>query len=364
MNSPPHHDQPQKPLLIGITMGCPAGIGPEIILRLHLERELARPAVGSEVTAETGSGPETAVVVLGDPTVLAQCARRLDLAVKISSWQPGQPPRAGALNVLPVSALDPVPLPGRPTVESGRAMGEYITKAVALVQSGELAAMSTCPIGKDMLNAGGYHYPGHTEMLAALCNCSEYAMMMAGARLRVSLVSIHRSLALVPEAVCEEAVVRLLRLTARALQRDFAIPRPRLAVAALNPHAGEGGMFGDEERRIIVPAMTKAAALLGDGVSLTGPRPPDTVFYQASRGDFDAVVAMYHDQGLIPFKLLHFQDGVNVTIGLPIIRTSVDHGTAYDIAGRGVADPASLRAACLMAAEIAANRSARCRDQA
>lgn len=335
-------------------MGCPAGVGPEIILRLHLEREQARQAG----TTETGrQEPAAAAVVLGDLGVLAQCARQLGVKVELNPWQPGQPLGSGALNVLPVTSLAPLPSPGRPTVASGRAMGEYIEQAVALAQSGELAAMVTCPIGKDMLNAGGYHYPGHTEMLATLCNCSEYAMMMAGARLRVSLVSIHRPLSRVPEAVTQEAVVRLIRLTARSLQHDFAVLRPRLAVAALNPHAGEGGMFGDEEKRVIEPAVAQAAALLGREVSISGPRPPDTVFYQASQGDFDAVVAMYHDQGLIPFKLLHFKDGVNVTIGLPIIRTSVDHGTAYDIAGRGVADHDSLRAAFWLAAEIAANRS-------
>ncbi len=384
MTSHPRNENPEKPLLVGITMGCPAGVGPEIILRLHLERELARrgdgdAGAGTAVVANQGGGllschgapqvaasgmamrtsvPEPALVVLGDLGVLEQSARRLGLTVNFNDWRPGCKPLPEALNVLSVSALEPIPQPGRPTPVSGRAMGEYIEKAAALTQSGELSAMVTCPIGKDMLNAGGYHYPGHTEMLATLCNRRKYAMMMAGDRLRVTLVSIHRALAMVPQAVSEEAVTGLVSLTARALLEDFAIARPRIAVSGLNPHAGEGGMFGDEERLVIGPALARAADLLGDQVELSGPWPPDTVFHRAARGDFDAVVAMYHDQGLIPFKLLHFHDGVNVTIGLPIVRTSVDHGTAYDIAGRGVADHASLRAAVLLAAWIAANRAA------
>ncbi|MFH7325512.1 4-hydroxythreonine-4-phosphate dehydrogenase PdxA [Desulfurivibrio sp. C05AmB] len=341
-----------KPRIIGITMGCPAGIGPEIILRLH-----------DEILAGAGAlaAPESGVagwrlVVLGDIGVLAAAARRLGQHVRLKPWQPGTIPDPAELNVLPLSALEPLPQPGRPTVAGGRAMGSYIAEAVALVQAGELAAMTTCPIGKEMLNAGGYHYPGHTEMLAALCNSPEYAMMMAGERLRVTLVTIHRPLGEVVAALDAGAVEQVIRLTAAALRRDFALARPRIAVAALNPHAGEGGMFGHEEKQIIAPAIARVAAEAGDDLALTGPWPPDTVFYRASKGDFDAVVAMYHDQGLIPFKMIHFQDGVNVTIGLPIVRTSVDHGTAYDIAGKGVADHASLRAAVLMAARIAANR--------
>ncbi|HET97474.1 MAG TPA: 4-hydroxythreonine-4-phosphate dehydrogenase PdxA [Desulfurivibrio alkaliphilus] len=322
-------------------MGCASGVGPELLLRFWHDQDQTTPFVP---------------IVLGDIGVLANCARQLNLTVPLKLWQPGQIPREDALNVLPVSQLDPLPAWGHPTVASGRAMGACIVEAVRLIQAGELAAMVTCPIGKDMLNAGGYHYPGHTEMLAALSNAPEYAMMMAGERLRVTLTTIHRPLAEVASALSCQGITRLLLLTARALRVDFAMEHPRLAVAGLNPHAGEGGMFGREEIEIIAPAVARANELAGGEFTVSGPFPPDTVFYQASRGKYDAVVAQYHDQGLIPFKLLHFRDGVNVTIGLPIIRTSVDHGTAYDIAGRGLADPASLKAAFRLAGRIALNR--------
>jgi 4-hydroxythreonine-4-phosphate dehydrogenase len=176
---------------------------------------------------------------------------------------------------------------------------------------------------------------------------------MAGATLKVTLVTIHQALAEVPGAITKEAVLRMIGITGRALRDDFGIPRPRLAVAGLNPHAGEGGMFGDEEQRVIGPAVAEGR---GAGWLVEGPFPPDTVFHKAVAGQFDAVVCMYHDQGLIPFKLLHFSDGVNVTLGLPMVRTSVDHGTAYDIAGKGLAEPTSLAAAVAMAEVIVANR--------
>jgi len=211
----------------------------------------------------------------------------------------------------------------------------------------------TCPIAKTTLQAAGYSFPGHTEMLASLCGATDYAMMMAGEKLRITLVTIHTALADVPELITEASVIRLIRITGRALRGDFGMQNPRMAVAGLNPHAGENGLFGEEESRAIKPAID---AMSAEGWRVSGPFPPDTVFVKAAAGEFDAVVCMYHDQGLIPFKLLHFEDGVNVTLGLPIVRTSVDHGTAYDIAGRGLASPASLAAAYGMAARIAGNR--------
>jgi 4-hydroxythreonine-4-phosphate dehydrogenase len=324
--------------ILGITMGCPVGIGPEIILRFHLEHGGA-----------TGFAP----VVLGDSGVLARCRDELALDLEIVDWHPGERPKSGAVNVLPLSDLGRDLQWGRPDAVTGRAMGGYIESAVRLIRAGSLAGMVTCPISKGPLNLGGYPYPGHTEMLADLCGGGDYAMMLAGGRLRVTLVTIHVGLARVPALLTAAKIARLIEITGQALRRDFGLAQPRLAVAALNPHAGESGMFGDEERRLIEPGLALAAAA---GWPAAGPFPPDTVFHQAAAGRFDAVVCMYHDQGLIPFKLLHFEDGVNVTLGLPIVRTSVDHGTAYDIAGRGVASPASLAAAFRLAAEIVTNR--------
>ena len=235
-------------------------------------------------------------------------------------------------------------------------MGRYIEEAVRGILGGELSAMVTCPIAKKTLQLAGYSYPGHTEFLAALCRTDEYAMMLASDTLKVSLATIHAPLRQVPSLLRADAIYRLIRLTADSLRRDFAIAVPKIAVAGLNPHAGEEGLFGREEEEIIAPAVKKARAA---GYAVQGPLPPDTVFYKAVQERcYNAVICMYHDQGLIPFKLLHFRDGVNVTLGLPIVRTSVDHGTAYDIAGKGVASYESLAAAYRMARQIAVNRTA------
>jgi 4-hydroxythreonine-4-phosphate dehydrogenase len=321
---------------IGITMGCPVGIGPEIICRFF-----------SETKGEAG-----AYIVLGDRGVSQNIAALLGLELLLSDWHPGAPVQPGTLPVLEVGKLDPATLHwGHPNRSTGQAMAEYITQAVKLCLNGSLAAMVTCPIGKVSLNAAGYAFPGHTEMLADLTGTSHYRMMMHGKRLNVVLVTIHQPLARVPGSLHRAEIEDCIEMTIHALRRDFGVPNPRVAVAALNPHAGEEGMFGGEEKELIQPAI----ASCGQGVS--GPWPPDTVFHQAAQGDFDAVIAMYHDQGLIPFKLLHFKDGVNVTLGLPIVRTSVDHGTAYDIAGQGVADHSSLSAACRAAWRIAKNRN-------
>ncbi len=325
--------------LIGITMGCPVGIGPEIILRHALRRDPAAPFTP---------------IILGDLGVLSRCAAELALNVALSPWLPGTPLPTGALPVVELSHLPPRDLHwGRPTNATATAMAGYIKAGVRLTGEGILDAIATCPISKAALQAAGYPYPGHTEMLAALTGTAKVAMMMAGARLRVTLVTIHCPLAEVPARLTTEAVLRLIRMTAGSLRRDFALPQPHLAVAGLNPHAGENGLFGSEEGAVIEPAVLQAR---GEGIAVEGPFPPDTVFFKAAAGGYDAVICMYHDQGLIPFKLLHFSDGVNVTLGLPIVRTSVDHGTAYDIAGTGQADDSSLTAAVNLAAVISANR--------
>ncbi len=333
-----------KSLPLAITMGCPVGIGPEIILKFF----------GSERSRDLLPFP---VVVIGSRAVLEWSNRLLDIPVSIVDWNPGDAVRDDAVCVFEPdkgSGLNCASLKwGCPDRHTGKAMAGYIEAAVGLIQDNCLQGMVTCPIAKSTLNAAGYSFPGHTEMLASLCGNSSYAMMMAGEKLRVTLVTIHAALAQVSHDLSVEKIVHLIRLTAESLKNDFGIKSPRIAVAGFNPHAGEGGMFGDEEKTLIGPAVEDMQKV---GFDVNGPYPPDTVFYKAAGGMFDAVVCMYHDQGLIPFKLLHFADGVNVTIGLPIVRTSVDHGTAYDIAGQGKADPASLVAAVHMASSIVMHR--------
>jgi 4-hydroxythreonine-4-phosphate dehydrogenase len=226
----------------------------------------------------------------------------------------------------------------------------YIRSATQDVLSGKAAAIVTCPITKEGLKAAGVPFPGHTEFLAHLCGGADVVMMLAGDRLRVSLVTIHVGLRRALELLSPALIEKTVRITDAFFRRYMGTPSPRIAVAALNPHAGEGGMFGDDETTLIAPAI---AACRAAGIDASGPYPPDTIFSRAYRGEFDVVVAMTHDHGLIPLKLVHFDDGVNVTMGLPIVRTSVDHGTAYDIAGKGTANPASLLAAVRMAAEMA-----------
>jgi 4-hydroxythreonine-4-phosphate dehydrogenase len=244
-------------------------------------------------------------------------------------------------------------LPGRPTTEAGDAMVQCITRAVEYAREGAIAAMVTCPISKVLMQKAGHSFEGHTQLIAHLTDSSDYVMMLAGERLRVALATIHCALSDVPACLTEDAVYRTITITEKALRRDFAIKDPLIAVTALNPHAGEEGLFGTEEETIIRPAVERARR---EACRVDGPFPADTLFRKAASGQYHAVVAMYHDQGLIPLKLLHFSDAVNITLGLPIIRTSVDHGTAYDIAGKGIADPSSLKAAVRMAAMMAANR--------
>ena len=316
-------------------MGCPAGIGPEIALKF-----LARRPGGC--------------VVVGDLSVLRRAAREFAIDVELTEWRPGESLPSGRVGVYSLSSLADGLVWGDPDAECGRAAGLFVETAARLALEGRVGALVTCPLAKEFLNQGGYDFPGHTEMLAAICGSRNFGMMMAGSGLRVTLATIHVPLAEVPVRLTAEEVARVISLTCASLERDFAIPSPRIAVAGLNPHAGESGMFGDEEERVIGPAVEQVR---GRGALVHGPLPPDTVFARAASGAYDAVVAMYHDQGLIPFKLLHFSDGANFTMGLPIVRTSVDHGTAYDIAGRGAASEESLAAAVDMARTIAANRA-------
>ena len=328
-----------KPL--ALSMGCPAGIGPEILCRLFVQNHDldARPSI-----------------VVGDAGMLRRTAEMLGLTVQVVTWRPGQDIVPGTIPVYQAGLLDATTVVmGRPDLATGKAMAVYIEEAVQLVVQQQCSALVTCPISKKSLQQAGYNFPGHTEMLAALTQTSIVRMMMAGSRLKVVLVTIHEPLARVGGLLSSADISDCIAMTGHSLQQDFALANPRIAVAGFNPHGGEHGLFGDEEERLIKPAV-EASAREWD---VSGPWPPDTVFYQAASGRYDAVVAMYHDQGLIPFKLLHFHDGVNVTLGMPIVRTSVDHGTAYDIAGQGVADPSSLAAAVDLAHTIVANRAGR-----
>jgi 4-hydroxythreonine-4-phosphate dehydrogenase len=245
--------------------------------------------------------------------------------------------------------------PGVLSSEAGRAAYEAICAAVRDAQDGRVSGLATAPVNKLAFARAGLPWKGHTDLLAHLTDSSRVAMMFWSEPLKVVLASVHVPLAEVSRIVTRELLEGVIRLTARELPR-FGLVRPRLALAGLNPHAGEGGLLGDEEQRVLRPAVEAARR---QGVAIEGPFPGDTVFVRAARGEFDAVIACYHDQGLIPIKLLAFGRAVNVTLGLPIVRTSVDHGTAFDIAGKGVADPSSLIEAILLAAQLAAQRPGR-----
>jgi len=331
----------EKPPLLGITMGDPAGVGPEIIIKALARAEL---------------GKLCRPVVFGDPGILNRAKGLVSTEVNIHTIQSLAQANfsEGALQVLQLSNLDPVAIiPGRPNEACGKAMARYIIEAVAMALEGPLDSVVTCPINKGLLQRAGYSFEGHTQMIAHLTGTHRPVMMLAGKRLKVSLVTIHCALRDVPSRLSVNEISEVITTTCRSLIVDFGITRPRIGVAGLNPHAGEEGLFGDEELNMVAPAIEKASKKCWE---VKGPLPADTLFWRASQGEFDAVVAMYHDQGLAPFKLLHFSDGVNVTLGLPIVRTSVDHGTAYDLAGKGVADPGSLISAIEMAATIVRNR--------
>lgn len=323
--------------IIAVTMGDPAGIGPEII---------AKALAGGDV--QTWCRP----LVVGDRRAMERGIRDSGVRLQVEETDdlPGEDGRTGVLYLRACSRLADTDIAyGKPSTAAGDAVYRYIVEAAMLCSSGRAAGMATAPISKGAMNRAGHHYPGHTELLAHLTKSSEYVMMLAGDRLRVSLVTIHEPLAAVPGLMTVDKVLATIRTTSRDLARYFT-PSPRIAVAALNPHCGEDGLFGNEEQRIIAPAIALARS---EGIDVHGPLSADTLFHFAIDGGYDAVVCMYHDQGLIPLKLIHFDDGVNVTLGLPIIRTSVDHGTAYDLAGSGTASAASMTAAIRMAASMA-----------
>jgi 4-hydroxythreonine-4-phosphate dehydrogenase len=323
-----------RPLVI--SMGDACGIGPEIIASLWRNEAPRDALVVGDVEvmrrAVSAIGGGLAVAHLQSPAALDRVPPNC-----LPVWQP---------DGLPAGLVD-APL-GRVDARAGAAAALCIAAGVALIQAGQACALVTAPIHKEALHAAGSPYPGHTEMLQALAGGVPVRMMLANEELRTVLVTIHCSLREAIARVTRAHVLETLRITGAALRR-MGISQPRIAVAGLNPHAGEGGLFGDEEIRHIAPAIADARA---EGLDATGPFAPDTVFMRARRGEFDVVVAMTHDHGLIPVKYLGVEKGVNVTLGLPFVRTSPDHGTAFDIAGKGVADSASLSAALAMARRL------------
>ena len=309
-------------------MGDAAGIGPEIIVKLF------------------AAGLPYPAVVYGDAGVLQATIALLNMSESlhvelvseagIAHSRPGSIPVLNRWQALPASLP-----PGQLSAEAGRGAYEYLCHAIDDAQAGLLRAVVTAPLNKKAMQAGGIDFPGHTEILAERTGTSRYAMMLANPELRVILVTIHVALQQVSALISYEAELDTIRLAHRACLQA-GIEQPRIAVAGLNPHAGEDGRFGQEEIMVITPAINQART---EGMDVNGPFPGDTVFMRARQGEFDIVVAQYHDQGLIPVKYLGVDEGVNVTVGLPFVRTSVDHGTAFDIAGQGIADPGSLRSA-------------------
>jgi 4-hydroxythreonine-4-phosphate dehydrogenase len=330
---------------IGITMGDPAGIGPEVVLKAVAEEEIRKVCVP---------------VIIGDAQLLAHTARTLDLQCGYDIVRKEEP--------FPDHFSDPVIFhldniggfiePGVESGAAGKAAAGYIEAAVELCAAGSVDAIATAPINKRALFLGGYSFPGHTEFLAHLTGAEEYAMAFVAANLRIVLLSTHVPLSEAIRMVERDLIVKIVNLAHRELQR-WGIERPRLAVAALNPHGAEGGLFGVEEASEIAPAIEACRGV--DDINVRGPFSADTVFLRASRGEFDAVIACYHDQAMIPVKCLSFGEAVNVTLGLPFIRTSVDHGTAFDIAGKGLAEHSSMVAAIKLAAELSTQAGESCR---
>ncbi|MBM4120336.1 MAG: 4-hydroxythreonine-4-phosphate dehydrogenase PdxA [Nitrospira sp.] len=330
----------RKPVL-ALTMGDPAGIGPEVIAKacaMPAVRRLCRP------------------VVVGSLPVMEHTVRSLRLPLKVVRVT-GHGESIERLRTLPV--FDPLEKAlgqfqmSAVSKQTGAASALFVEKAVRLTMLGCFDGIVTAPINKKAINLAGYDYPGHTELLADLTKAKESGMMILGGPLRIIFVTTHVAHRELAATLSTEKIAKAIRLMHKVLRESFGIARPRIGVAALNPHAGEQGLFGNEEARVIAPACRQARAR---GIRASDPLPADTLFGKAVRGSYDGVVAMYHDQGLIPLKLLAFGTCVNMTVGLPIIRTSVDHGTAFDIAGKGKADPGSMVEAITLAARLAARK--------
>jgi len=317
-------------------MGDPGGVGPEIIVKA-LSCTLIRDCFST--------------VVIGDRAPLEKALKLLKAPAKLriinSPVESNLTSLDRAIELIDMKMIKKFKK-ARPTAEGGRASVGYIKRAVELALNKQVDGIVTAPISKESWKRAGFGWPGHTELLAELTYTKDYAMMLIGGPLKVILVTIHTPLKNVPPLITKDRILKTIRLTKKACHM-LGIKRPRIAVAGLNPHAGEAGLFGDEEIIEIIPSIKKAKR---EGIPVSGPYPPDTVFHKAYVGEFDIIVCMYHDQGLIPLKMVAFDEGVNVTVGLPFIRTSPDHGTAYDIAWKGIANPSSMVEAIKLAARL------------
>ncbi len=319
-----------------ITMGDPGGVGPEIIARALGEARVRKCC---------------APIVIGDALIMERAFRLVGIPwkLRVISSPEEAVRRSNWVDVIHVPCeRAAAPVSGRPDAAGGAASARYIMTAVGLMMERRAAALVTAPISKEALHMAGFPWPGHTEMLAELSGTRNFAMMLVGGPLRVVLATTHAALKDVPSLITRGRILRVIRLAHKACAM-FGISSPKIGVAGLNPHAGEGGLFGTEERTIIGPAVRRA---IKEGIPVSGPHPPDSLFHKAYRSEFDIVVCMYHDQGLIPLKMVAFETGVNVTVGLPFVRTSPDHGTAYDIAWTGKADPSSLVEAIKLAIQL------------
>jgi 4-phospho-D-threonate 3-dehydrogenase / 4-phospho-D-erythronate 3-dehydrogenase len=327
--------------LLAISMGDPAGIGAEVILKAArmIRRDDAR------------------LLVVGDRGALEAAAARLGSDTPhLRTWAPEQRLANDTVDVLAVGQLKASEYePGHPSVAGADAAYRYIIEGARMALHGEANALVTAPISKEWLNRAGHRFPGHSELLAKMSRTRRWRMMFAGGQLKLALVTVHMGLRQVSEALTRDSIFHTIALLAEHLETQSGIARPRITVLGFNPHAGENGLFGDEETRIIEPAIKRA---LKRGIDARGPVAPDTAFIRpGGQFGFDGAVAMYHDQGLIALKTLEFDRAVNITLGLPFVRTSPDHGTAYDLAGRGVANAASMAAAIKYAADAARARS-------
>ncbi len=324
-------------LLIGITMGDPCGIGPEIILK-SLKSTTIRKSAN--------------YVIIGSDEVLERTAKTLKIPVRyqtISHISEIEDSKQSLFLLSIGNVKSSLMKQRKPTMEGGDLSAQWVLRGINLAMTRYIDALVTAPICKEAIHLGGYGYPGHTEMLRIFSGVERVVMLMVGGKLRVAFVTTHVALKDVPHLLTMENILETITISNDNLKKYFNLNKPRIAVCGLNPHAGEEGIFGDEERKVIIPAIEKARK---KGIRCDGPVSADTVFYKVLNDAYDLVVAMYHDQGAIPLKLHAFETGVNITLGIPFVRTSPDHGTAYDIAGKGVANPHSMIEAIKMAAQM------------